>query len=83
LNTTLFVLLATWPPVQLALSLHQPLPAGLAAGFHTVVVSCAGAHSAVPKNKLAAKVRDWVRNIIRLPIFRTIKKISGNCIPIS
>src|SRR6266699_5628808 len=58
LNTTLFVLLATWPPVQLALSLHKPLPDGLAAGFQTVVVSCASATMAVQRSKPAATVRD-------------------------
>src|SRR6185369_8774601 len=79
-NTTLLVLLGTWPPVQLALSLHKPWPDGLAAGFQTVVVSCALAHI-VPqrRSKPATKARDPVRNVIIWPIFRTILKGSGNC----
>src|SRR2546421_5848620 len=72
LKTTLFVLLATWPPVQFALSLHKPLPDGLAAGFQTVVVSCAWAAITVQRSKPAARVRDCVRNVILLPIFKTI-----------
>src|SRR5580765_8028390 len=77
-NTTLLVLLGTWPPVQLALSLHKPWPDGLAAGFQTVVVSCARAHSAGQRSKPAVKARDPVRNVIIWPIFRTIQKGSGN-----
>src|SRR6187551_150764 len=74
-STTLFVLLATWPPVQLALSPHKPLPDGLAPGFQTVVVSCASAHSEAQKSNPAARVRVCVRNVIQLPIFRSILKL--------
>src|SRR4051812_49565880 len=71
LNTTLFVLLATAPPVQLALSVQRPVPDGLAAGFQTVVVSCASATLAVQRSKPAARVRDGVRIVILLLIFKT------------
>src|SRR5512133_668535 len=65
LNTTLFVLLGTLPPVQFALSTHNPVPDGLAAGFQTVVVSCARALVAPQRRPPAAsRTRECVRSFI-------------------
>src|SRR5580765_4047181 len=80
-STTLFVLLATAPPVQLALSVHKPLPDGLAAGFQTVVVSCASAHIVAPRSRAAVRGKDCFRNVILLPLFRTILNASVSCAP--
>jgi hypothetical protein len=51
LNTTLFVLLGTTPPVQFALSVHKPVLDGLAAGFQMVVVSWASEDIWAKRNK--------------------------------
>src|SRR6266446_1604959 len=64
LNTTLFVLLATWPPVQFALSLHKPWPEGLAAGFHVVAVSCALAKTPAPSRNHTATPPQSLRRFL-------------------